>query len=140
MNTQNYQNHRRLHPIFHYVSLPLLLVTLVGSLILLIKEGFSLASFLILVIAFLLFIAFFLLRTYSLKAQDRAIRAEENLRHYVLNGQLLDSRLTLAQIVALRFASDAELVELSQQAVAKKLSSDDIKKAIKNWKADHNRI
>lgn len=140
MNTQNYQNHKRLHPLFHFVSFPLLLVTLVGSVILVAREGFSLASFLILLLSILLIFAFFLARIYSLKAQDRAIRAEENLRYYVLTGQLLDSRLTTGQIVALRFASDAELAELSKRAVEQNLRPDDIKKAIRNWRADHYRV
>ena len=46
-----------------------------------------------------LLILFFLCRIFPLKAQDRAIRAEENLRHYALTGKLLDSRLTISQII-----------------------------------------
>jgi hypothetical protein len=80
------------------------------------------------------------MRSYPLKAQDRAIKAEENLRHYVMAGQLLDSRLTFAQIAALRFASDAEFLELCQKAVSQNLSSDDIKKGINNWKSDLVRV
>jgi hypothetical protein len=80
------------------------------------------------------------LRIYPLKAQDRAIRAEENLRSFVLTGQLLDSKLSISQVVALRFADDKEFPELSKRAVAENLKPDDIKKAIQNWRADHNRI
>ena len=74
------------------------------------------------------------------KAQDRAIRAEEQLRHYVLTGKLLDRRLTMRQIVALRFASDAEFVALAQRAVEQSMSPDAIKQAVKEWRADTYRV
>ena len=80
-------------------------------------------------------------RTFACKAQDRGIRAEERFRFYILSGgKLLDSRLKLAQIVALRFASDAEFVDLANQAANKGMSGKEIKMAIKNWKADHERL
>lgn len=140
MNDQNFKNHRRFHAPFHYVLSLLLLVTLVGAIIHLVKEGFGFTGILILAIVAILSIMFFLIRTYPLKAQDRAIRAEENLRHYVLTGKLLDSRLTVGQIIALRFASDIEFPELSQRAASQNLTPDEIKKSIANWKADHYRI
>ena len=139
MNNQNFQNHKRFHPMYHYTLFALLVVTLVGAIVLVSKEG-SFSALLILAIVIFNAITFFLMRAYPLKAQDRAIRAEENLRHYVLTGELLDSRLTLGQVVALRFASDAELPELSKKAVTQNLSPADIKKAIQNWKGDYNRI
>jgi hypothetical protein len=79
-------------------------------------------------------------RTFALKAQDRAIRAEENLRHFVLAGKLLDSRLSVHQIVALRFASDPEFAELAARAAEQNLPSKAIKQAIKNWRADYYRV
>ena len=82
---------------------------------------------------------FYLFRSFSLKAQDRAIRAEENLRHFVLTGKLLDKSLSISQIIALRFAPDEELIALTERAVKGNLSSTDIKKAIKNWKEDNYR-
>jgi hypothetical protein len=75
-----------------------------------------------------------------LKAQDRAIRAEENLRHYVLTGKLLDPRVTTRQVISLRFAPDEELVALAQKAAEENLSEDEIKKAIKNWRSDDYRV
>jgi hypothetical protein len=78
-------------------------------------------------------------RQFPIKAQNRAIRAEENLRHFVLTGKLLDPRLTMSQIVALRFASDLELAELATRAVTENLSNDDIKKAVKSWRTDNDR-
>jgi hypothetical protein len=79
---------------------------------------------------------FFFMRTFALKAQDRAIRSEENLRHFVLTGKLLDSRLQVKQIVALRFAADEEFVGLAKKAADSNMAPEDIKKEIKNWKGD----
>jgi len=79
-------------------------------------------------------------RAFALKAQDRAIRAEENLRHFVLTGKLLDSRLSISQVIALRFASDEELVALSKKAADEKLSNKQIKELIKNWRGDYYRV
>jgi hypothetical protein len=140
MNNQNFKNHARMHPLYHYILSLLLLSTLVGAVILVIRDGFSLSSVLIFAIVVSLLIVGIVARTYPLKAQDRAIRAEENLRHFVLTGKLLDSKLTVGQIIALRFASDEEFPELSQKAASQNLSPADIKKAIKNWKADHYRV
>lgn len=87
-----------------------------------------------------LFLIAYLLRSFALKAQDRAIRAEENLRHFVLTNKLLSSSLSVSQIVALRFASDDEFVALANRAAAEKLSNKEIKEAIKNWRADYYRV
>ncbi len=80
------------------------------------------------------------LRGYALKLQDRIIRGEENFRYYRLTGNLLDSRLSLKQVIALRFADDAEYPELVDRTVAEDLSPGEIKKAVQNWKADHHRV
>jgi hypothetical protein len=82
----------------------------------------------------------FLLRVFALKAQDRAIRAEENLRHFAITGKLLDARLTVRQVVGLRFASDGEFVALAQRAAAENLTQDAIKRAIKTWRPDTYRV
>ena len=79
------------------------------------------------------------MRIFALRAQDRAIRAEENLRHFALTGKLLDSRLNMAQVIALRFADNEEFIELAKKAADNNMSSDDIKKTIQKWKADHHR-
>ena len=83
-----------------------------------------------------LFYAYLLFRSFALKAQDRAIRAEENLRHFVLTGKVLYKSLTVSQIIALRFAPNEEFVALAERAAKENLSNNDIKKAIINWKAD----
>ncbi|GJQ33970.1 MAG: hypothetical protein HBSAPP04_28090 [Ignavibacteriaceae bacterium] len=85
-------------------------------------------------------IIYLLMRSFPLKAQDRAIRAEENFRHYLLTGKTLNPELKVPQIVALRFAPDEEFVALAERAVKENMKPDDIKKAIKNWKADYYRV
>ena len=144
MSDQSYGSHTRLFPPFHFVLIPVLFLGLVGSIVNLRQsmgdhQRLYSASLLVLVTAALVVIALFA-RMFALKAQDRAIRAEENLRHFVLAGKLLDPKLTLRQIIGLRFASDAELVALAQKAAASGMSEKEIKKAITNWKADHDRV
>ena len=78
-------------------------------------------------------------RTFALRVQDRAIRGEENLRHYVLTGKLLDPRLDPKQIAALRFAADAEFVELARKSAEQGTAPKEIKQAIRQWRADHHR-
>ena len=141
---QNYANHKQYVPMFHGVLLGLLLLTLIGASGNLYKslgdhERIYSAS-LILVLAILVFMVSFFARIFALKAQDRAIRAEENLRHFVLTGKLLDARLTVRQIVGLRFAPDAEFVELARRAAAENLSEDQIKRQVQNWKEDTYRV
>lgn len=140
MSNQNFNNHRRYHPIYHIFLFTILVITLIGVAVLLIKEGLSYSTFVISLIFIYLAVNFVLTRSYPLKVQDRVIKAEENLRYYVMKGQLLDPRLTIAQIAALRFASDEEYLDLSEKAASQNLSPDDIKKAIKTWKSDHYRV
>ncbi len=144
MTTQNYANHTRFVPGFHFVLAAILLLTLIGSLVNLyhsIGDHQRLYSAsLIVVLTICLGILYFYCRTFPLKAQDRAIRAEENLRHFALTGKLLDARLTIGQVIALRFAPDEEFVELAKKAADANMPADAIKRAIKNWKADYHRV
>jgi hypothetical protein len=144
MTNQNYSNHVRLVPGFHFVLAGIIFFTLIGSLVNLYKswgdhERLYNAA-LIVVLTFCCGMFFYYTRTFALKAQDRAIRAEENLRHFVLTGKLLDARLAIAQIIALRFAGDEEFVELSRKAAEGNVPAVAIKRAIKNWKADTYRV
>ena len=93
-----------------------------------------------LLLIFAVLMLYWFVRVFALRAQDRAIRAEENFRHYLATGKPLDSRLRIGQIIALRFASDEEFIALAQRAVAEDLSSKQIKQAIQNWKADYYRV
>jgi len=141
---QSYANHGQVVPMYHYVTFGLLLVTFIGACVNLYESlGDSSrlysASLLVALTLATIFL-FFLARVFALKAQDRAIRAEEQLRHYVLTGKLLDPRLTVQQIIGLRFASNDEFAALAQRAADQSLSLDDIKKAVKNWRADTYRV
>jgi hypothetical protein len=89
-------------------------------------------------IALLMGFAFF--RKFPLKAQDRAIRAEENLRYFSMTGKLFDKGLTMGQIIALRFADDSQFILLADKALKESMSPTEIKKTIQNWRADHHRI
>jgi len=144
MEAQTYTNHRKLVPMYHGVLFFLLVLTLVGSGVNLYQSWGDhqrlYSASLILVLTVGVLILFFFCRIFALKAQDRAIRAEENLRHFVLTGKLLDSRLGPLQIVALRFAADGEFPPLAREAAEKSLAPNDIKKAIKNWRADYYRV
>ena len=77
---------------------------------------------------------------FALKAQDRVIRLEENLRAQALSGKPLSNGLTIRQIIGLRFASDEEFLALAEKAEKEKLSEKEIKMAIVNWRADNYRV
>lgn len=139
MATQNYANHRQIVPLF-LALLGILFLTLIGSCVNLVKSWgdhavFYSASLIVVMVVCVLIISL-LARTFALKAQDRAIRAEENLRHFVLTGKLLDSGLEIKQIIALRFASDAEFPGLATKAVKDRMAPNDIKQAVKDWRPD----
>jgi hypothetical protein len=144
MEEQNYAKHAKIDPLFHRILAPLLLVIFIGSLVNLYQSFDDHSRLynasLIAAISLALVIAGVLIRTYPLKAQDRAIRAEENLRHYVLTGKLLDPRLTAKQVVALRFASDVEFPALAAKTLQENLVPDSIKKSVQDWRADHHRL
>lgn len=144
MKTQNYANHRQHNIIYNYITFFIVVLLFVSSLYYTYRayaDGTSLRPPLfLLLISFVLLVYFFSAWSFAVKAQDRAIRAEENLRHFVITGKLLDERLNIHQITALRFASDEEFPVLAQKAVEDDMKSDDIKKAIKNWRPDFYRI
>ena len=141
---QSYKNHAQIVFLYHRVLTLVLLLILIGSIVNLNKSWGDSTRFysasLIVALTVAAMLLFIFVRTFPLKAQDRAIRAEEQLRHYVLSGKLLDSRLTMRQIVALRFASDAEFVALAQRAADQSLSPDAIKRDVKQWRADTYRV
>ena len=142
MTEQQFANHARMHPLYHYVTAPLVLVGLIGSIVNLVNaepSNFYSASLIVLAFVILLFIGA-MLRTYALKAQDRAIRAEESLRYFILTGKAIDARLRMGQIVSLRFASDDEFVALADKAAAEGLSGKQIKQLIQQWRPDYRRI
>ena len=142
--SQDYANHRRFVLMFHVVLFGLLLLTLIGACVNLYQsmgdhQRLYSASLLVVLTIAMIMVSLFA-RIFALKAQDRAIRAEENLRHFVMTGKLLDPRLTIRQIIGLRFASDEEFLALAQRAAAEGLGEDDVKRAVKSWRADTYRV
>jgi hypothetical protein len=142
MADQNFSNHSRIDRGYHMVTGIGLLALFAGSVrYLFTADDTSLYAASLLVLSSLILMSIFMYaRAFALKAQDRAIRAEENFRHYLLTGKPLDPRLKMGQIIALRFASDEELPALVTRALDEDLSKKEIKMSIRNWKADHYRV
>jgi hypothetical protein len=141
---QSYSNHAQIVPMFHYVTLGILQLTFIGACVNLYQSWGDHARFysaaLLVTLTLGTILAALYARSFALRAQDRAIRAEEQLRSYVMTGKLLDPRLTIRQIIGLRFASNEEFVTLAQRAADQNLSAKDIKQAVKNWRADIHRV
>lgn len=145
MEDQNYKNHVRYYPPHHFVFYPVVLI-LTGLCVYFSMQHpeqqliWLMMSGIILLVAW---VSFMLRQHYALMNQDRTVRLEMRFRYYVLTKKRLEEvehKLSLAQILALRFASDTELPDLVQQAIDKKLSPDQIKQAIKNWQPDYMRV
>lgn len=140
---QNFNNHSKYVPGYHMVLTFLILAGTVGALINFYyswNTANHYNSALLLILFFIAIILFWYTRQFPLKAQDRAIMAQENLRYYSLTGKNLPSTLKGSQIIALRFASDEEFVSLTERAANEQLSAKDIKAAIKNWRPDYYRL
>ena len=118
-----------------------MLILVVGAVYNLItsETGQVSQSLLLLLLVFTLISVSFHNRSFALKVQDRAIRAEENFRYFILTGDPLPDRLTIYQIIALRFASDEEFVSLVNRTLRENLTPKEIKQAVQNWKADYDR-
>lgn len=139
---QTYENHVHWVPLYHFVtlfgmfSLPLITV----YLLLASPNGpDNVILSLLLLLSLIVISVSFHCRSFALKVQDRVIRTEENLRYYILTGRPIDKKITLEQIIALRFANDDEFLALTKRAVEENLSNREIKKSIKNWRADYYR-
>jgi Family of unknown function (DUF6526) len=141
MGEQNFKNHGRYVFQWHFLTGAAVIAVLIGSIINLVNSAKeNVYSACLLVAVSLILVSFFwYARAFALRAQDRAIRAEENFRYYILTGKPLDKQLHMGQIIALRFAGDEEFPALSKKAVEEKLSSKQIKQAIQNWRPDYNR-
>ena len=139
---QSYLNHSRYDPLFHFVLVPSAVLIFIAMC------GYTYQypmkfSFVMLFWSIIFIVALFKMRLYSLRNQDRIIRLEESLRLSMLVPEHMRVRLpefTVRQLIALRFASDAELAELAERALNEKMTSDAIKQAIKEWRPDHHRI
>jgi hypothetical protein len=139
---QTLANHPRIDPPFHYVQLPLAMIAVIVSLVYLVRNP-GWASVLLVILAIGYFMATSRLRIYALRVQDRVIRLEERLRLALLLPESARSRiadLTESQLIALRFASDAELPTLAMRALNEGLTNKQIKNAIENWRGDYFRV
>jgi hypothetical protein len=139
---QSYADHGRTDPAFHFFLVPISALTIIVALVNAVRHvGFNSAWLVLVSVAAA--VALFKMRLYSLKVQDRLIRLEERLRLQQLLAEPLRSRIpevTVGQLVALRFASDAELPALVTRALNEKLSKDDLKKSVTAWRPDFFRV
>ncbi|MBK8467189.1 MAG: hypothetical protein IPL32_15330 [Chloracidobacterium sp.] len=143
MTDQNYSNHTRWYPLFHFVVMPLLTLNFLSHLFrFFMTPSWGLAFWTILGIALILMA--FVSRLQALKAQDRVIRLEERMRYRdVLSPELAKraNDLRAGQIIALRFASDEELSGLVERTLNGEFAKPkEIKQAIKNWRGDNFRV
>ncbi|HYS69792.1 MAG TPA: DUF6526 family protein [Gemmatimonadaceae bacterium] len=140
---QTYATHHRYIPEFHFFVLPVLVANIVVTVIEFVRHpGFITAW--IAIVAIALGIGIWTARAMALRAQDRIIRLEERVRLAQLLPPDLRSRigeLQASQLIAIRFAPDEEVSELVRRALDGELKTRaDIKRAIRNWRADHLRV
>lgn len=139
---QNFSNHSRLDPPYHFFILPVFALSVIIAIVHLAMHP-ALHSAWLVVFTLAAIAAVFKVRLYALKLQDRVIRLEERLRLAILLDKPARARigqLSESQLVALRFASDSELPALAERTLSEQLSNRDIKKAIRQWKPDYWRV
>ena len=143
MTEQNFQNHGKFVPVFHFFAVPVFVVNLVWSFFRLRTLGFSFAGIFGVLLAAALVVLVFAGRLFALAVQDRVIRLEERLRYERVLPADLQARsgeFEIGQIVSLRFASDAELPALARKVLDEKLTERKaIKQLIKCWRPDYQR-
>ena len=144
---QNYSNHTRWFPLFHFVVMPLLVLNLIDHVVRIFTAANSdlrLEQIFWTIFSITLILLALASRLMALKAQDRVIRLEERLRHQqLLSDELLAKAtgLTVGQIISLRFASDAELPSLVERTLTGEFAKNkDIKMAVKDWRPDYHRV
>lgn len=141
---QNHKNHTRYYPFHHFFLIPLTLVVFVWNIINVFQNDSSIGNNILnTLLATAVMLIALLTRMYAIKNQDRTIRLEERMRYFELTGKVFaekETKLRKSQIIALRFASNEEWLPLMDKAIADNLSSKEIKLAIKNWKADFERV
>lgn len=140
---QNFENHARFLPPFHFFVAPVLLIN-AGWSVYQVIHGFSAGTVIALLVALALVVLALVARVMALTVQDRLIRLEMRLRMKELLPADLAARIpefSVSQMVALRFASDAELPELARRVLQEKINDRKaIKKMIRNWQADLVRV
>ena len=143
MAEQSFANHVRWVPAFHFFVMPVLALNLGWSIYRWKLAAFSLDGFVSVLTAAALLIFTLYARLFALKVQDRVIRLEERLRLEKLLPADLKPRIeefTSGQLVAMRFASDAELSALARRVLADNIQSGKaIKHMVQTWRADYLR-
>jgi hypothetical protein len=143
MAEQNLGNHTKVFPPFHFFVLPILLINLGVKLYWMKVFWFSYAGIFGVLMALALILGFLSARMFALAVQDRVIRLEERLRYQRLFPADLQARIeefTVAQLISLRFASDAELPALARKVLDEKIQERKaIKQLVKDWKPDYLR-
>ena len=140
---QTYANHARYVTFYHFVSAPIFILNLIWAVYRLVT-GFSPDAAIGALLAFALCVIFLFARDFALSAQDRVIRLEERLRMQELLPEDLQPRVndfSTDQLVAIRFASDAELPDLARAVLTENLTSRKaIKERIQTWRPDYQRV
>ncbi len=148
MEKQNLKNHARMVPMFHYATFLLILASIGISIYCLCcccsDSSCSTTSncsglYMLITSVAILFVAWYA-RVFALRAQDRTIKLEENIRHHQMTGNNLPTELKMGQIIALRFAGDDEWLALMERAIKENLSQKEIKQSIQNWRGDYYRV
>ena len=146
---QNLKNHLKFYPLHHFIFYPVTLALLIFSVVKLWNNINVNAEFVTIwavisaIIVLIIVLSLMLRQHYALGLQDRIIVNEFKLRYYTLTGNRLENstyQFSDAQIFALRFAADDELMDLMHQTVQNNWSPSKIKRNIKNWKADNSRV
>ena len=140
MAEQSLRSHAKWLPPFHFFVLPVLLVNLGFSINWCVKGSFAISGVLAVVVAAALFVGMVMTRVMAMRVQDRVIRIEERIRFERLLPADLHARIgefTIDQLVALRFASNAELPDLARRVLEEKVNDRKvIKQMIKTWRPD----
>ncbi|MBW4361573.1 DUF6526 family protein [Flavobacterium taihuense] len=144
MKKQFFKNHIQYYTPHHFIYYPVVMTLLAFSLYFIFtSEDKLIWTFISAVFIVLFFLAFMLRQHYALTLQNRIVRLELRYRYFSLTGKRLENfeqRLKDDQLFALRFAPDDELIALVEKTLFENLSGTEIKKAIKNWKGDYNRV
>lgn len=145
MREQNYKNHRKFYPPHHFIYLPLLIALEIYGIYKIRNDPeHQLTWILFSIVIFLLFyLAFMTRQHYALGLQNRMVMLEFKQRYFEIFGKRSDEvadQLRFDQIAALRFAYDDEFKELLNKAIEENMSGDEIKRSIKTWKADNQRV
>jgi hypothetical protein len=143
MAEQSFQSHTKSVPPFHFFVLPVLLTNLGFSIYWCVKTWFTVSGVLCVAVAAALFVGMVMVRAMAMKVQDRVIRIEERIRFERLLPADMHPRIgefSIDQLVALRFASNAELPELARRVLEEKVNNRKaIKQMIKTWRPDSAR-